>query len=154
VKTQVYKYNKEHWEGDTLIKEPAEITYTHYNTKRILHKVCTNQNDEAYISDRPVNEYQTGVYPEPRPIDQAFADQLDKLFKEGADILLETNQGWNDEGGDCYQAYIVLPEFTKHAWEYWDLNYERDGQCLWQICLMEYIMKFPANLRVVWAGAY
>lgn len=145
-KSRIYKYGG--------IKGTKQISYTHYNTERILDRVHHNQNDECYIGTEPANEYQTESFPEPEQINQELADQLDFMFEAGAELILETNQGHDDEGGDCYQAYIVLPDFKKHFQEYYDDNYERDGKCLWQLCVMEYINKFPGNLRIVWAGAY
>ena len=131
-----------------------DISYTHFNTERILGRVSGNWNDWCYLSTVPVNECQASGTPEPQEINQELANELDKLFEGGADLILETNQVHDDEGGDCYQAYIVLPEAKKGFWEYWDDNSERDGLCLWQLCIMEYIVKFPSNVRMVWAGPY
>lgn len=130
----------------------TELTY---QTRRIIQRVQNNQNDQAAIH-LSVHKYaKKGEDQEPRPIDDPILiNAINNLFLIGYDIYLETNQGYDDEGGDCYIAYLVKPRFKKAARHYWDMNYERDGQMLFNIALMEYIVKYPSHFIQIWAGPY
>jgi len=128
------------------------LTCEHYATKRIIEQIDNNDNYDCYLSNGPIDSYNGSN--EPHELNQKFADKLDRIFKSGADIVLETKQGYADDGGDCYQAYILLPEYQKEFNEYFEENYEKDGKCYFQLCIMEYLLSKPEQLRVVWAGPY
>lgn len=122
----------------------------HYQTRRIITRVQNNYNTDTLIHTAPADEYLTG---EPVPV-QELVPELEKLFGSGHDIILETNQGYDDEGGDCYQAFLIKPEHKEAFNAYFDTNYERAGKMLWQLSIMEYITKNPSHIITIWAGAY
>lgn len=124
----------------------------HYQTRRIINRVQNNYNTDALIHTAPADEYFTGQT-EPAPV-QELVPELEKLFNSGHDIILETNQGYDDEGGDCYQAFLIKPEHKEEFNAYFDRNYDRDGKMLWQLSIMEYITKYPSHIVTIWAGAY
>lgn len=123
-----------------------------YQTKRLIKRVNNNYNDKAHLHLDPADAYFQSEK-DPCPIEDLIPE-LETLFNQGADIILETNQGYDDEGGDCYQAYIIRPEFKATFQHYYDLNYERDGKCLFQLCIMEYITQNPEHIITLWAGPY
>jgi hypothetical protein len=81
----------------------------HYHTQRILERV-----EDSYCSLHDGGLQVPGEdWPEPKKPDRALQRQLDALFESGAELAFEMDHGWADEGGNCYQAFILKPEFVK-----------------------------------------
>ena len=123
----------------------------HYATDHLIHQVNHNYNDQTVLSQHL--EWRTLETAEPDDI-ETLVPRLNDIFNAGGSIILETSQGFDDDGGNCYQAYIVEKKNAKHFQEYWDDNYEKDDTPRYQHCIFEYIVKYPENLMVLWAGPY
>lgn len=130
----------------------TELGELHYHTQRILDRTFQSGVSDAVIHTDPVNEYSVNKV-DPLPVKE-LVPELNKLFNSGHDIVLETNQGYDDEGGDCYQAYIIKPEHKEAFWKYYNENIDRDGKMLWQLCIFEYILANPSHFITLWAGPY
>lgn len=117
-----------------------------YQTLRILKMVGCNDNQEINISTDPKDNVIHYAEPE-------IMEKLDKLFDDGADIILETNQGYDDDGGDCYQAYVIKAEHKEEFNRFWNQRME-DNQDHWQLAIFCYILTNPEHIITVWAGPY
>ena len=129
----------------------------HYATRRIIKCVNRNYNSQMTIYYKPANLYPTD-YQEPQE-PELLIEELENLFNSGNEIILETQQGFDDEGQDCYHAYIIRAEYKEQYYHYWDMNYERklpngEPQALYQLCTMEYILKHPEHIITIWAGPF
>jgi hypothetical protein len=80
----------------------------HYQAKHILGRVGDNY---CSLSDNGL-QVPGEDWPEPKLPDRELQLQLDALFEGGAELAFEMDFGWADEGGNCYQAFILKPEFV------------------------------------------
>lgn len=127
----------------------------HYQTKHLIFKIEHNANAHCTLTEGAGRIHEEGM-PEPELPGRWLRTQLNKLFGAGAYLVLETNTSWDDEGGDCYQAYIIAPE---HAKEYHE---ERDKATMGPVdgpppdLLFEhrYLVAHPERFWHIWAGPY
>ena len=125
------------------------VSMKSYRTERILQQIKRNDNQYA--------EFKLGMLTpgslNPDIPNHAFADAIDTLFKNGAEIVLETHTGFDDDGGDCYQCYIVKPEWKATFHHYLDTTID-DDCFIFHIAAMQYIVMHPNRIAIVWAGPY
>ena len=132
----------------------------HYHTERILAQIRNNYNQDFAILTEPADQRfeKNSPYREPVNIDdlEELKDRdryilfLEELFECGAELILETHEGHEDDGGTCYCAYIVRDAFENHFREYWNSH----QQSKTGICTLSYIAAFPKHIITVWAGPY
>ena len=123
------------------------VSMKSYKTERILQQI--EQNDNQY-SEFKFDMLTSGSL-NPEIPDQAFADVLDTLFQNGAEIALETHTGFDDDGGDCYQCYIVKPEWRDAFHHYLDTTID-DDCFIFHIAAMRYVVMNSNHIAIVWAG--
>ena len=111
--------------------KPTLLNCQHYATQHILLRVRSNDNNDLTIDDKAP----------PRFPDQSVADELDKLFLDGAKLIHEGHELFDDDGGECYTAYILKAGLVN--------AYNASG-----ILAMKYIVEHPEYIITVWAGPY
>jgi hypothetical protein len=81
----------------------------HYQTPHVLRRIGGN-----YCSLHDGGLQVPGEdWPEPKKPDEGLTKQLDDLFNGGAILTFEMDFGWDDELGNCYQAFILKAEFVQ-----------------------------------------
>lgn len=131
----------------------------HYATQRILNTI-SNQSNDHFIINENVKTFKGTPYQEPTPASDitdtdtlANIKKLNDIFSNPkAQIILETNTGFDDDGENCYEAYILKPDHVEH------FNTFMYNSCKYQnhyvFSILQYITQFPENVISVWAGPY
>lgn len=129
------------------------LVKSHYQTAHILENVVRNYNSQVSLTRQPGRYFLDG---DPEPGDpELIRPFLDRLFQKGAWLALETYENWDDEGGQCYQAYIVAPEHVKAYHEAKDLAmYPADGEPYDGLFVHRHLASHPDQYFLVWAGPY
>lgn len=117
-----------------------------YNTQRIINAIKDNYNDRGIIIYNAHEYAGEGVPVNP----EALIQPLNELFNQGALILLETRIGYDDEGGESYDAFVLKPELINHHADY-VIEHDRMP---YVAAAMKYITEFPENVAHVWAGPF
>lgn len=121
-----------------------------YQTQRIITSVQNNYNFLMTLNLQGCNEFAEPGSPDPAD-PKSFEEQLDSLFNNGASIAFEILNGWDDEGGQSYNAYIIKPEFFSHYQYFLDSNMDKQ---LYNFSVMTYISQNPNHFAHVWAGPF
>lgn len=114
----------------------------HYATQRIIDRVLTNANSDAAIWGDEIKRI------DPVPV-KDLIPELEHLFNNGYDIVLETNQGFDDDGGDCYIAYLIKPQCKDKLHKAWEEDAED-----FNLVTMNHLIKNPKDFIQIWAGPY
>ena len=139
----------------------------HYSTQRIMDQVYNNggavYNDDIQILHGYVSGYEKADgQPEPLSMEDfqttipttdvvlSFPEHLDEIFEDGAQLLIETYDSADDDGGSCYQAYILDPDWVQHYEAYLEHNQQLDRN----IAMLRYISDNPEAFMIIWAGPY
>ena len=139
----------------------------HYNTRRIIDQVRSNDNQDIQImfgttKGLVVPDWQ----PKPLPIEEfriiggcvpsvTFERYLDGIFHDGADLIMEAFQGHDDDGGTCYQAYILKVDWVAHFNKYYLEKYTGSmADSNLQLITMKYLVANPDSHMVIWSGPY
>lgn len=139
-------------------KANPPTTLDHYQTRHIVWKIDHNANSYCTLLKGGPKMHEEGDR-EPELPGAWLKQQLNLIFEEGGELVLETNRGWDDEGGDCYEAWIVLPEFRKHYFEQYDKETmppsegpnARTPELMFEL---KYIAAHPEQFAYIWAGPY
>jgi len=139
----------------------------HYSTQRIMDRVYNNggpvYNDDIQVLLGYTSGYEKlDDHPEPLSMEEfqttvpttdtilSFPEYLDDIFEDGAYLLLETYDSADDDGGPCYQAYIIDPDWVQHYEAYLDHNQQLDRN----VAILRYISDNPEAFTIIWAGPY
>lgn len=116
---------------------------THYQTRHVLRKVGGNY---CLLNDIGLQVPGEG-WPEAKLPDEELTKQLNDLFDGGAILAFEMDFGWDDEGGNCYQAFILKAEFVQR-WsdQFADLNDPTFPA--------RHFASAPGQYWVLWQGPY
>lgn len=131
----------------------------HYATQRIL-KTIFHQLNNHFIINENVKSFKGTPYQEPTPASDitdtdtlANIKKLNDIFSNPkAQIILETNTGFDDDGENCYEVYILKPEHFDHFNTF--RNDSNLNETHYIFSIMQYITLFPENVISVWAGPY
>ena len=138
----------------------------HYNTKRIIDQVRSNENQDIQVMFGTTNGLIIPNWqPMPLSIEDfeiiggmptvGFEQYLDGIFEDGADLLIETYQGHDDDGGTCYQAYILQVDWVAHFNAYCLEKFTGSmAESNLQLLTMKYLIANPDSYMIIWAGPY
>lgn len=144
----------------------------HYSTKQIMNSVYQNILGHGFYNDRiQIMQGDTGGFSKPAwqhepcsmeafqltvpttDIILSFPEYLDHIFEDGAQLIIETYEGADDDGGTCYQAFILDVDWVHHFWR--DFNASNLIQSVnLTLFTVEFIINNPEAFMVVWAGPY
>ncbi len=130
------------------------FTHEAYHTGRIINRVAENYNHDMVLQFSPINGHFNDEDTEPDRIDQSMVTRLDFLFLAGAEIVLETDIGYDDDGGNCYQAYIIKPEHKAEYDKHYFHSLEDENMANSSLVAFTYILAHPDHFISVWAGPY
>lgn len=124
---------------------------SHYQTKHLVRQLG-RRGQGNYSLGRGAGSSANNQLPEPTQLDGRKANRqlhksLDQLFNDGASLILETDRGWDDEGGNCFEAYILMKEWTA---DFFDNSINSDDQ----LYSMRYIVEHPDRFWLLWSGPY
>lgn len=122
-------------------KTPAKKP--HYQTLHLMSKV---HGEHVSLHDNGTHPPGTDI-PEPKLADRALSEQLDDLFNGGAHLAFEMNFGWDDEGGNCYQAFILKAD---HVQRYSDAFIDTNDPTF----PARFYASNPEDFWILWQGAY
>ena len=90
----------------------------------------------------------------PDLLNQDMVTRLDFLFLAGHAIILESDIGYDDDGGNCYQAYILKPEHKEAYDKHYFHSLEDENMANSSLVAFQYILAYPDHFISVWAGPY
>ena len=141
----------------------------HYSTERIMNAVYNNHigadlyNDDIQIifgtalgqqippwQREPYSMEAFQVTVPTTDIVLSFFEYLDAIFEDGAELIIETTILAGDDGGPCYQAYILDVDWVQHYNEYMD----QQADALLHDSIFSYITTNNEAFMMVWAGPY
>lgn len=133
----------------------APLKKSHYQTAHVLENVVRNYNSNVSLTKGLNRMFDPSVDSEPSD-PELIRSVLDDLFNSGAWLALETYENWDDEGGQCYQAYIVSPEFVQlyHKDRDQVVYPPVDKQQPDLLFTHRHIVEHPEQYWLVWAGPY
>ena len=144
----------------------------HYSTERIINAVYNNYagcgiyNDDIQILFGTTNGFEKPPWQsEPCSMEDfqvtvpttdvvhSFPEYLDPIFEDESQLILETYEGADDDGGPCYQAFILVEDWVSHFWQ--EYNQQAAVQQVFlNLFIFNYISKNPEAFMIIWAGPY
>ncbi len=141
----------------------------HYHTERIINQVYNNQlaythyNDDIQVLFGSTNGFNVAPWlPYPCSMESfqvtvpttdvvlSLPEYLDGIFEDESQLILETHEGIDDDGGSCYQAYILMEDHVQHFYH----EFRQSGDPSVSLFLFKYILDNPEAFMIIWAGPY
>lgn len=117
----------------------------HYQTNHIMESLRRRANgDYAILRDRLTPQFD----PNQEPVERhRLIPKLNELFDGGAIVAFSTDSNWDDDGGNCYNVYILKKEFVK---DYCDNLFESDDGLYY----LKHFVAHPDQYWHLWAGPF
>ena len=125
------------------------IPCKNYQTQDIIRNVHTNTNKE-WVLRTSILEYENSATSTDL---KELSEVLDYHFDNDAIVIMHTHTLSDDDGGECYQAYILK---GSHHQFYLDIHQEvMQDDTINQMATfdMQYIINHPSHVMILWAGS-
>lgn len=126
----------------------------HYQTEHILKSLEDNKSFSNYcLCITETNEFTNSadILDLRDENDKRLAtQQLEELFDKGYDTIFQVRSGYDEEGGQCIEHYLIKPEHYPHLQ---NLISSYEGPSFHSF-YMKYLLDFPEHTLTVWSGAY